>query len=151
MKKQRARLDLEKATLEADLRALELEKAAAAAKAEANVLEAAAEKECENVHSLRSSLAPQERQEQMKTYVDQQAEVSFNIIAPSLNASQPLSIKVPLSGQASPVLSPIFFNDAQTVYSATQPSAYLFASEHHPCLPQHTNSYPRSPYKVSQQ
>ncbi|XP_062861153.1 C-X-C chemokine receptor type 5 [Trichomycterus rosablanca] len=74
IKKQKARLALEKASLEASLQALGLEKTAAAANAEPKVLEAAAEMECEDMLSPRSGVTPLEVQQWTETYVEQLAQ-----------------------------------------------------------------------------
>ena len=123
LKIQRARLDLEKATLEANLQALELEKAAAAANAEAEVLEAAAEMEYDNMLSPKSALTLLEVHQRTEAYVAQHAQAS-------LNPKAPLPDKSLLSLKESP------------------PSRHTSESEHQPHLPRCSTSYSDSSSRV---
>ena len=126
LKIQRARLDLEKATLEANLQALELEKAVAAANTEAEVLKAAAEMEYDDMLSPKSALTLLEVQQRTEAYVAQHAQAS-------LNPNAPLPDRSPLSLKESP------------------PSRHTPASEHQPHLPRCPTSYSDSPPRVCQQ
>ncbi len=114
LKKQRAKLDLEKATLEADLEALELEKAAAAANAEAEILEAAARSEYEDIGSvIRSDVSPQVIQRRTEAYLDHQAQTNFTPNTPAPDTLPPPHINTTqqLTKQEAPELSPVHRHD----------------------------------------
>lgn len=158
IKKQKARLDLEKATLEATLQALETEKAVAAADAEAEVLEAAAEMECEERHSRRSCMAPEEVFRQTRAYVEQQTHTSFVPNASPrdspppicINSPPPLHIKDPPSSKkVTPELNPSYPHGTYPVCSARSHSEHLPVSEQLPTMNRHLASYshslPRTP------
>lgn len=137
LKKQRAKLDLEKATLEADLEVLEEEKAAAAAIAEAEVLEAAAETECEDIRSARSGVSPQTIRQRTEAYLEHQAEVSFKPVSPPPDRAPPLLKETAsLIKQEVSELTPAYHYDV-TPTRDTQQSEYLAA-------PQHPDSQPPS-------
>lgn len=109
LKKQKAKLDLEKATIEADLEALELEKAAAVANAEAEVLEAAARSEYEDI---RSDVSPQIIQQRTEAYLDRQAwtRLSTDTHSPVLSPPDIKETQSP-TNQEPPVLTPIHRHD----------------------------------------
>lgn len=126
LKKQRAKLDLEKTTVEADLEALELEKAAAAANAEAEVLEAAAGVENEDLASVRSSVSPQTIREQTEDYLEHQAQVSSTPITPSSAKPSALSVEEMLTKWEDLESSPKFHHDVSpTMPRYTQQGEYL--------------------------
>ncbi|KAL0150124.1 hypothetical protein M9458_054551 [Cirrhinus mrigala] len=86
MKKEKARLEQERATVEANLEALELERDAAAALAEAEVLEAAAMEHDDNrseISTLSSHVIPK----RMEEYVKQQTQMSSDFSTLPLNIS----------------------------------------------------------------
>lgn len=153
LKKQRAKLDLEKATLQADLEALELEKAAAAANAEAEVLEAAVETEYEDMRSARSGISPQTIRQRTKAYLEHQAQVSFEPAPPpSHMAPPPLDEVMPPTKQEVPELTPAYDCKATPKRDAKQ-SEYLPAPEHQTHLSEHPShsryqppsSHPQNP------
>lgn len=155
LKKQKAKLDLEKATLEADVEALELEKAAAAAaNAEAEVLEAAARIECEDIRSVRSDVSPQTIRQRTEAYLEHQVRVTFNPDTPAPDTPPPPHIKEtqPLARQKAPELSPTYHRDgSSTMPRHTQQSECIPAPEHQTHLPQHPSSHPHSSYKPYQE
>ncbi|KAI3356594.1 hypothetical protein L3Q82_017794 [Scortum barcoo] len=171
IKKQKARLDLEKATLEATLQALEMEKAVAAADAEAEVWEAAAEMECEDRHSRRSCMAPQEVFRRTEAYVEQQTHTSFVPNASPPDSPPPICINLPPpssphqfsissshqrpslieTGQVTPVLNPSCPHDTHPVCSAKSHSEHLPVSEQLPPMHKHfasySHSFPKTPHQ----
>ncbi|XP_062415794.1 uncharacterized protein LOC119194889 [Pungitius pungitius] len=132
LKKLSAKLDLEKATLEADLEALELEKAAAAANAEAEVLEAAAGRACEDVQSARSGISPQTIRQQTEAYLQHQAQENID------NTKQP-DTSLPLT-----------LKDEPTKPRQTQWTEYLTASGKQRCMQEHPITHPLSSNKANQ-
>ena len=127
-------MDLEKATLEANLEALKLEKAAAAANAEAEIFEAAARSEYEDIGSvIRSDVSSQVIQQQTEAYLKHRAQTSFSPNTPAPNTLSPPHIKEtwPLTRQEAPELSPIHCHDGSpttpthTKASAITPAAHM--------------------------
>ncbi|KAE8297970.1 hypothetical protein D5F01_LYC02453 [Larimichthys crocea] len=135
IKKESARLDLEKATLQAEIEVLESEKEAAAARAKAEILEATAAIENDDIHSVRSTIPPQVVQQRTEEYVQTQ----FNIqsLAPLHNAL--------LHYEENPTLktSPIVAEETSTCNVFT-PSVVRHAHTAHHMLPP---SSPNRPVK----
>lgn len=110
-------MDLEKATLEADLEALQLEKTAAAAHAEAEILEAATQSEYEDIGStIRNDVSQQVFRRQTEAYLDHQAQTNFSPNTPPPDTLFPPHIKKTQSliKQEAPELSPIPHHNTNT-------------------------------------
>lgn len=122
MKKERAKLDLQKAALEADLEALEYEREAEAARVEAEVLEAAVAMGNEDVQSLRSVVSPHMTQQRTDEYVQRQSQVSVQCSAsPPHHETQHAMNSPPCQSAPENVKSPVRdFRPSETVHAAEQ-------------------------------
>ncbi|CAI5671390.1 unnamed protein product [Oreochromis niloticus] len=150
IKKQKAKLDLEKATLEADLEALELEKAAAVAVAEAEVLEAAAGIDCDDIHSNRSGISPLSIKQQTEAYLEDQARISFKPAIDSQATLSPIYVKkASLSTKQELPESNVEYHTLSTNPGYSQLSEHQPTTGQQPFSPQFTPLSPRYFCKAS--